>query len=356
MTLQKKGAKTLNTKEKIKNEFAENRDLYVILIVCGIIAILFLIFQKDLTGEDSVFNRNISDIPIVNTVYQFIPKVLECITIGFVAWVIAKVVRFVIERLFSHSKGGITAAKLFSSFAKYIIALIALMMMLSALGVNTTALVASVGILALIIGLGAQSLIADVIAGLFIVFEGEYKVGDIIVIDGWRGTVLEIGIRSTRIVDAGGNVKIINNSTISAVINQTKQLSVAKAYISIEYGESLQRVELVIKNNLDNIKKNIPQIVEGPFYKGVDALGESSVDLLFMANCKEEDIYIVQRAMNRELKLLFDENNINIPFPQIVVNEPVQFEDANLSKKEEKTAAKFVAEQQELSKDMEEVK
>jgi len=221
--------------------------------------------------------------------------------------------------------------------------------------VNTTALVASVGIMALIIGLGAQSLIADVIAGLFIVFEGEYKVGDIIVIDGWRGTVLEIGIRSTRIVDAGGNVKIINNHAISAVINQTKQLSVAKAYIGIEYGESLQRVELVIKNNLANIKKNIPQIVEGPFYKGVDALGESSVDLLFMANCKEEDIYIVQRAMNRELKLLFDQNNINIPFPQVVVNDPVTFDDANLTKKDEKTAAKFVAEQQEKSKDMEEI-
>ena len=342
-------------KEKIKNEFAENRDLYVVLIICGIIAILFLIFQKDLTGENSIFNDNISDIPIVNTVYQFIPKILQCITIGFLAWVISKIVRFIIEKLFSHSKGGITAAKLFSSFAKYIIGLVAIIMMLGTLGVNTTALVASAGIMALIIGLGAQSLIADVVAGLFIVFEGEYKVGDIIVIDGWRGTVLEIGIRTTRIVDAGGNVKIINNHSISAVINQTKQLSVAKAYISIEYGESLQRVELVIKNNLENIKKNIPQIVEGPFYKGVDALGESSVDLLFMATCKEEDIYIVQRALNRELKLLFDANNISIPFPQIVVNEPVTFEDANLSKKQEKTAAKFVAEQQELSKEMEEV-
>ena len=228
-------------------------------------------------------------------------------------------------------------------------------MMLGTLGVNTTALVASAGIAALIIGLGAQSLIADVIAGLFIVFEGEYKVGDIIVIDGWRGTVLEIGIRTTRIVDAGGNVKIVNNSSIHAVINQTKQLSVAKAYIGIEYGESLQRVELVIKNNLDNIKKNIPQIVEGPFYKGVDALGESSVDLLFMANCKEEDIYIVQRAMNRELKLLFDANNINIPFPQVVVNEPTTFEDVDLSKKQEKSANKFAAEQQQLSKELEEV-
>ena len=345
----------MNAKEKIKNSWAESKDLYVVLIICGILTALFFIFQTDIVGEDSVFNRNISDIPILNTAYHYIPLVLECIAIGFLAWVIIKIVQFLIEKIFSHSKGGITAAKLFASFAKYIIAIIALIMMLGTLGVNTMALVASAGILALIIGLGAQSLIADVIAGLFIVFEGEYKVGDIIVIDGWRGTVLEIGIRTTRIVDAGGNVKIVNNSSIQAVINQTKQLSVAKAYIGIEYGESLQRVELVIKNNLDNIKKNIPQIVEGPFYKGVDALGESSVDLLFMANCKEEDIYIVQRAMNRELKLLFDANNINIPFPQVVVNEPATFEDADLSKKEEKTANKFVAEQQQLSKEMEEV-
>ena len=345
----------MEKKESIKDKLAESKDFYAVLLVCGIFTILFFIFQNDLVGENSVFNNNISDIPIVNNIYHYIPLVMECIAIGFLAWVIVKAVQFVIEKLFSHSKGGITAAKLFSSFAKYIIWLIAIIMMLGVLGVNTMALVASAGIMALIIGLGAQSLIADVIAGLFIVFEGEYKVGDIIVIDGWRGTVLEIGVRTTRIVDAGGNVKIINNHSISAVINQTKQLSVAKAYIGIEYGESLQRVELVIKDNLENIKKNIPQIVEGPFYKGVDALGESSVDLLFMANCKEEDIYIVQRAMNRELKLLFDANNISIPFPQIVVNEPTTFEDANLSGHQEKKAAEFVAEQQELSKEMEEV-
>lgn len=342
-------------KEKMKKELSESKDFYAVLLICAVLTILFFVFQEKLIGEDSVFNDNISDIPVVNTIYHYIPLVLECVVIGFVAFILVKVVQFVIEKLFSHSKGGITAAKLFASFAKYIIWLIALIMMLGTLGVNTTALVASAGIAALIIGLGAQSLIADVIAGLFIVFEGEYKVGDIIVIDGWRGTVLEIGIRTTRIVDAGGNVKIVNNSSIHAVINQTKQLSVAKAYIGIEYGESLQRVELVIKNNLDNIKKNIPQIVEGPFYKGVDALGESSVDLLFMANCKEEDIYIVQRAMNRELKLLFDANNISIPFPQIVVNEPTTFEDADLSKKQEKSANKFVAEQQVLSKELEEI-
>ena len=335
-------------KQKIKNNIAENRDLYAVLLICGIVTILFLIFQRDLTGEGSVFNKEICDIPIINTIYQYIPKVLECIAIGFLAFVIIKIVQFLVEKAFSHSKGGITAAKLFSSFAKYVIAVIALIMMLSALGVNTTALVASVGIIALIIGLGAQSLIADVIAGLFIVFEGEYKVGDIIVIDGWRGTVLEIGIRSTRIVDAGGNVKIINNSSIHAVINQTKQLSVAKAYIGIEYGESLQRVELVIKNNLDTIKKNIPQIVEGPFYKGVAELADPAVVIRFVAKCEEGTKYQVERDMNRQFKLLFDNNNIGIPFPQVVVNEPSTFEDA--TKHEQHAAQQFVAEQKELSK------
>ena len=89
--------------------------------------------------------------------------------------------------------------------------------------------------------LGAQSLIADIIAGLFTIFEGEYQVGDIVVIDGWRGTVEEIGIRSTRVVDSGGNTKIINNSEITTVINQTQHLSVVSTTISIEYGGTCPR-------------------------------------------------------------------------------------------------------------------
>lgn len=173
------------------------------------------------------------------------------------------------------------------------------------------------------------------------------------VIDGWRGEIEEIGIRSTRIVDSGGNVKIINNSEIKSVVNQTQNLSVVSTIISIEYGESLPRVEVVIRDNLDKIKEAIPQIVEGPFYKGVKTLGASSVDLLFMSNCRESDYFVVSRAMNRELKLLFDENNINIPFPQVVVNRPVSF-DSNTSKYTENAADRFVEEQAVMSRDLEE--
>ena len=326
---------------------------YVILVVMFIITLASVVFSDSIYGEDSVFNSAPTGISAVDSVYQAIPAFIDCIKVVFIIYIIGKVCQIVLMKALSGTNKGLTAAKLLCSFIKYAVAIIAILAVLSAAGVDTAALVASAGILSLVIGLGAQSLIADIIAGLFTIFEGEYQVGDIVVVDGWRGTVEEIGIRSTRVVDAGGNTKIINNSEIKTVINQTQHLSVVSTTISIEYGESLPKVELIIRDNLDRIKAAIPEIVEGPFYKGVTALGASSVDLLFMSNCKEEDYFPVSRAMNRELKLLFDEYGINIPFPQVVVNQPVEFDKNSMSAYQEWAAKRFVDQQAELSKDIE---
>ena len=335
-------------------KFIADRPVLIVMAILGIITLITLIYSSDIFGEGSVFNKSISNNRAIDVVYQYIPRLFRCIQIIFFGWVIMKILQTICSLVVGHGKSGVTAAKLLNSFIKYGMAIVVILMILSTLGVDTSVLIASAGITALIIGLGAQSLIADIIAGIFIVFEGEFRVGDIVVIDGWRGTVQEIGMRTIKIMDYGGNVKIINNSSVSSVVNQTKELSLAKAVISIEYAESIPRVELVISQNLENIRKAIPQIVEGPYYKGVDSLSDSSIDLLFVANCKEEDIYIVQRALNRELMLLFNENNINVPFPQIVVNEPVKFDDVKMTKKEIKQADEFVKEQVELSKGMEE--
>lgn len=314
---------------------------------------LAVVYAPYLFGEDSVFNRTVSDNVFLQTLYTKIPALVRSIQIATIAVIIAVLLRFILGKLFTHSKRGQTIVKLISSFISWIIGIVAVLLVLGSFGVDTGTLLASAGILSLVIGLGAQSLVADIIAGLFIVIEGEYQVGDIVVIDDWRGTVTEIGIRTTKIEDAGGNVKIINNSEVKTIVNQTRELSVAKAYIGIEYGESIPRVEIVIRDNLDKIKTRIPAIVEGPYYKGVNALSASSVDLLFVAKCKEEDIYQVQRDLNRELKLMFDANNINIPFPQVVVNQPIEF-NSQSTKTVERSARKFVEEQKELSKDIEE--
>ena len=148
------------------------------------------------------------------------------------------------------------------------------------------------------------------------------------------------------------NIKIVNNSAIASIINQSKELSVTTCVIAIDYRESIPRVELVIKNNIDRIREAIPEIVDGPYYKGVDSLGDSSVNLLFIATVKESDYYVVQRALNRELKNIFDENNISIPFPQVTINQPEEF-DKKLTKSQTKQANDFAKNQSDAAKNYE---
>ncbi len=338
---------------KEKKKFSVCRLIVLLLFVA--FTTLAFVYSGHIYGEYSVFNKWVSDNSVLQMLYGKIPALIRSIQIITIAVLLHIVIRLVMTGIIAKSKRGVTIATLLSSFIKWIIFIAAILLVLAAWGVNTTALIASAGILSLVIGLGAQSLVADILAGLFIVVEGEYQVGDIVVVEGWRGTVIEIGIRTTKIEDAGGNIKIINNSEIKSIVNQTQALSVAKTVMSIEYGESLPRVELVIRDNLAAIKEAIPDIVEGPYYKGVTALSSSSVDLLFLAKCKEENFYQVQRDLTRELKLLFDKNGINIPFPQIVVNQPPTFERA-ASSAEHGDANAFLDEQKELSKDVEEEK
>ena len=97
---------------------------------------------------------------------------------------------------------------------KYIAGIVILCWGLSIIGVNVSTIVASVGIIALIVGFSAESLIADVVTGAFMIFENQYNVGDIVEVDGFRGKVTNIGIRTTSITDTGDNVKVINNSAM----------------------------------------------------------------------------------------------------------------------------------------------
>ena len=324
----------------------------IALSIMSALTLALVILSPYVYGETSVFNKAISNNGFVNTFFNKIPALFSTLQIVTIAWLINILQRVVLVKLLARSTRGSTVVKLLSSFIKYLIVIISFMLILNAWGVDTATLLASAGILSLIIGLGAQSLISDIIAGVFIVFEGEYQVGDIVIIDGWRGTVDEIGIRTTKIIDWQGNIKIINNSSISSIINQSKELSVTTCVVGIDYREPIPKVELLIKNNIDKIRAAIPEIVDGPYYKGVDSLADSSVNLLFIATVKESDYYVVQRALNREIKMLFDENGVSIPFPQVTINEPSVITGSSTAH-EKKKAQQFAAEQRTISKEME---
>ena len=300
----------------------------------------------------TVFDKKVSDNATLQYLYETgIRAFFRTIQIVAIALTLGIALHYFARIAFKGKKSR-TISRLLVSFFKWVIALTALFFIMDAWGANTTTMLASAGVVTLIIGLGSQSLVADILAGIFIVFEGEFQVGDIVIIDGWRGEVTEIGMRTTKLIDAGYNIKIVNNSEIKTIINQTQELSLAKAYVSVSYGARIEKIEAVIADNLESFKEKIPAIKEGPYYKGVSELGESGVTLLFVAKCQEDDIYQVQRDMNREIKVMFDNNGIEIPFNQLVVHMGEDADQDKVSKKDIKKAENFNKEQKELSEDI----
>ncbi len=242
---------------------------------------------------------------------------------------------------------GETVCRLLGSFIKYVTIIGTVYYCLALIGIDTTTLLASAGILSIAISLGAKELVSDILSGLFIIFEGEFRVGDIITVGTWSGTVVEIGVRTTKVMDGSQNIKVIRNSNVSDIVNMTKQSSYTWVDVGIEYSESIERVESILAKELPNIREHIPELIGGPFYKGVVSLGDSSVNIRIMVQCLEKDRGSVERALNREIKLLFDHYDIGIPYPQIVVNQAQDKKAATYS--ERMSAEQFNREQREAS-------
>ena len=208
-----------------------------------------------------------------------------------------------------------------ASLMKYIAAIVILCWGLSILGVNVSTIVASVGIVALIVGFSAESLIADVVTGAFMIFENHYNVGDIIEVDGFRGTVTDIGIRTTCITDPGDNVKIVNNSAMKNILNRSDRRSRSISDIGIPYGTDLEKLEGEIPELMKQIfEKHQDVMKEAPQYLGVNELADSAVILRFLVYVDEKDIFTGARLLNHDLLLGFRKLGVEVPFPQVDVH------------------------------------
>ena len=330
----------------------EQKTTFVMKLLLGVLALFIVVavVNKDAAFTSTSVFRYVLDGTWTRGVNVF--AITANIMILCVVSVVSMALRFILKLLSrSMSARGETVVRLINNLVKYVSVIVALYFCFAMFGVDTATLLASAGILSLVIGLGAQDLVKDIVAGLFIIFEGEFRVGDIVTIGDWRGTVVEIGVRTTKIEEPGKNIKIINNSAISNVINMTRKESFAACDIGIEYGESLERVEAILKEELPNVRKHLPKITDGPFYKGVAELADSGVVIKIVAQCAEGDRIQMVRDLNREMKLIFDKYKINVPFPQVVVNQPVEFLEATEWQKRQ--AERFAKEQEELSKNIE---
>ena len=282
-----------------------------------------------------------------------VPVLINSLIYIVLVYAVCRVVRIIFSVKMKKSNRAKTVFTLLDGFVKYACAIAIIILILKACGVDTAALVASVGVLTLVVGLGAQPLIADIIAGIFIIFEDAYHAGEIVTINDFRGTVMELGIRSTRLIDAAGNIKIINNSSIGDVINLSRELSLAVVDCDFPYDVPVEVIENLLDSNFPKIAESIPAIKEGPYYKGVCMYKDSNVTVKIVAKCLESDRFQVERDLNREYRRILTENNIDISYPQVVVNYPREKE-YDVSRKSKMDADAFADEQREASRDIEE--
>ena len=245
----------------------------------------------------------------------------QVIAVGALVLLCANLLILLLGALKPKSHRGASLVTLFSSLTRYVAALVILCWGLSIFGVDVNTIVASVGVVTLVVGFGAESLVADLITGIFMLFENQYNVGDIVEVNGFRGTVQDIGIRTTSIVDPGGNVKIINNSDMKNILNRSDRSSRAVANIAIPYETDLEALEKKLPGLMKSIYEAHQDIMKAePRYLGVAELADSAVILRFVAEVPESEIYSAGRVLNRDLWLGFRKLGVECPFPQVDVH------------------------------------
>ena len=216
-----------------------------------------------------------------------------------------------------------TLVRIFSWTINIIIVVIASLMVLQEFGVKIGPLLGSVGIVGVAFGFGGQYLVRDVITGFFIILENQYRIGDVVSIEGLSGTVEDISLRITTLRDANGTVHYIPHGEIKKVSNSAKQFARINLNVGVAYSADLNHVQAVI----DRIGKELaadPQwkdfILEAPKFLRVESLDDSSVSVKIMGETKPLKQWDIAGELRKRIKETFEKEGIEIPYPQRVVH------------------------------------
>lgn len=196
---------------------------------------------------------------------------------------------------------------------------------LNAWGVNTAPFLAVGSIVGIAIGFGAQDFVKDVIAGFLILAEDQYSIGDVVKINGVSGTVKEITLRSTILRDLDGNVHYVPNGSIEVASNYTQEYSQVVIDVGFGYGEDVDKVIPIIQDELDRFAADeawAGAFIDPPDILGVQDLGDSAVTVRCLLRVTPDYRWSSRREFLRRIKVRFDAEDIEIPFPYMTIAKP----------------------------------
>jgi moderate conductance mechanosensitive channel len=280
---------------------------------------------------------NFDFIPTKEIVTWLTSHGLKIIAIAVVALILNRVAKYFIEKLvrrliLSHTEGDKeaeikredTLIRIFNVSSSVIIWVIAGLMIVEEFGVAIGPLLAAAGVAGLALGFGGQYLIRDLIAGLFMITENQYRIGDAVSFDGDSGVVEDITLRMTTLRDLNGTVHHISHGEIKRVSNLSKSFSRVNLDIGVSYSSKLEEVISVINKvgkELAEDDKFKDLIIKAPEFLRVEDFADSAIIVKILGDTRPLKQWEVTGELRKRLKLAFDEAGIEIPFPQRVVHQ-----------------------------------
>jgi small conductance mechanosensitive channel len=195
----------------------------------------------------------------------------------------------------------------------------AALMCLGEVGIDLGPLIAGAGVLGVAIGFGSQSLVRDFLSGAFILVEDQFGVGDIVDVGEASGTVEAVSLRTTRLRAIDGTVWHVPNGEIRRVGNMSQHWSRALLDIEVAYDTVVEHARSVIKRVADSVWAEDDGVLEEPELWGVEQLGANGVMLRLVVKTTPSQPWRVSRELRERIKVAFDEEGIEIPFPQQTV-------------------------------------
>lgn len=264
---------------------------------------------------------NIFDFQISEKIYLPVFIILIAIIVNLIVKILINNWMKINRNLSKHDeRSRKTVILLVQNVFKVLIVLVAILMILQVFGVNTSALVASVGAASLIIGLAFQDMLKDFLVGASIILDSQFAIGEIVTINGYKGEVISLTLKNTRIKCYTGEIVIFSNRTISTIVNHSLSDSLAIVDLNVSYSSNLEKVEKLLNELCIKLKEQIPEIKGSVEFEGLDALSDSSIVYRLSARTSAKNIMYVKRKILKEAKLMFDKNKIKIPFPQVEVH------------------------------------
>lgn len=323
---------TLDVGDKVRKSYKWYIDLFLTLIISLVI----------LTFEFSIFGQNfdwIMDLfaPILRGLFIWVAN--QGFTLFFIiifAWALIKLTNRSLPRLlrtimFGNStadeheeiqKQAETLTTVFSGIIRVLIILGAIFMILSKLGVPIGPILGGFGIAGIAVGFGAQHMVRDLIAGVMIIAENQYRTGDIVNIAGVSGMVEHINLRRTVLRDWDGDVHVIPNGEISVATNRTKHWSRIHLDVGVAYKENIDDV-FIILNEIGNELSNDPHyglmIISPPRVLRLESFDDSQITIKMMGECKPMNQWEITGELRRRIKNRFDKEGIEIPFPHTTI-------------------------------------